>query len=178
MHWLQGTKTSTALWLGVCAWLCNHTLHNLCLCCMKSLAREAVSSSQARDALILLILSNYFETAYFWQSRLRCLNIERAAAGAGSGLLGDAFISQHLSIIQPPPRSIAASQSASCIQRCDLMIQCNQTLYQWQPPATSSMEAVVWGSNFVQNYSLLSFLLNKEFCMYCMLYCITLPDLK
>ena len=99
MHWLQGTKISTALWLGVCAWLCILTLHNLCLCCMKSSAREAVSSSQARDARILLILSNYFETAYFWQSRLRCLNIERAAAGAGSGLLGDAFISQHLSII-------------------------------------------------------------------------------
>ena len=99
MHWLQGTKNSTALWLGVCAWLCILTLHNLCLCCMKSPAREAVSSSPARDALILLILSNYFETAYFWQSRLRCLNIERAAAGAGSGLLGDAFISQHLSII-------------------------------------------------------------------------------
>ena len=88
----------------------------------------------ARDALILLILSNYFETAYFWQSRLRCLNIEHAAGGAGSGLLGDAFTSQHLSIIQPQPRSQQRVSNTGAA-RCDLMIQCNQTLYQWQHPA-------------------------------------------
>ena len=72
-------------------------------------SQEAVSSSPARDALILLILSNYFETAYFWQSRLRCLNIERAAGGAGSGLLGDAFIPQHLSISALHSLSISVS---------------------------------------------------------------------
>ena len=100
MHWLQGTKNKLHCTVAWCLCLALYP-HSAQLMFMLHEVPSQGGSLQlpSWNALILLILSNYFETAYFWQSRLRCLNIERAAAGAGSGLLGDAFISQHLSII-------------------------------------------------------------------------------
>ena len=141
---------------------------------MKSPAREAVSSSSEGctrpldtlkllwNCLFLAIPSALFK---YWACR----------RWSGKWIVRRCIYtpaSQHLSITQPQHLSQHRVSNTGAA-RCDLMIQCNQTLYHWQPPAQRGRG---FGSNF--GHSFFSFVINKESCMYWMLYCNTLPDSK